>query len=185
MWSDRFKRMAKAIARAVFGEYSIYCMYSCAADPDKAHAGLVVEECSSRVSDTLGGTELSAYADYGGAESYCFVVKIDGIASAVAFYWVGNRYRTRGFIELGDDEAKLVQIVTLPAKRGSGLATELIRQSTKAMFSKGWRRLHARVWHSNIASRGAFERAGWSQSGWIVEINPLRKARAWRIRWGV
>lgn len=175
------KQVAKCLARALLGDYGIYYVYRATATP-------------TTVSDTtvgaIGAAEVAAardeliavQADYAGEGARAFAVCEHGTPLAVCFYWFGERYRQRGFWPLADDEAKLVQIVTAPGARGRGLATTLIAGSAAAMRDQGWSQLYARVWHSNDPSWRAFERAGWQRVALVVEVNPLRLARPWRMR---
>src|SRR5690606_29173819 len=95
-------------------------------------------------------------------------------------YWFGERYKQRNFWPLKDDEAKLVEVITLPEMRGRGLASCLIDHSGDEMFRLGFRRLLARVWHSNTPSLRAFANAGWLPQTTVIDIFPLGRAR-WRI----
>ncbi len=77
-------------------------------------------------------------------------------------YWWGQTYAThRNFWTLLENDAKLVQVSTLPSCRKLGLASSLISRSTIRMRESGFQRLFARIWHSNASSVSAFERAGW------------------------
>ena len=103
----------------------------------------------------------------------------------MCFYWFGERYQKRNFLQLKEGEAKLVQIVTDPLMRGKGVAQTLIAMSSLDMQRRGFSRLFARIWHSNTPSLRAFERAGWMRKGLIIEIDPLHRSKPWRFRIGV
>lgn len=180
------QRVAKHVARLLLGDYSVYRLYRCA-DADASHAGSSpdVREIDAALVSACGDPLLAEQAWYCGADSQAFGAFDDERLRAVCFYWWGERYRReRAFIALGPGEAKLVQIVTSPSARGRGLARGLIIESTRRMHARGMSTLYARVWHSNHPSRQAFEGAGWQPAGWVVDINPLRRAQPWRIRWG-
>ena len=98
-------------------------------------------------------------------------------------YWHGERYAARNFWPLRSHEAKLVQIVVSPEMRGRGVATALIEVSARGMADCGFNTLYARIWHSNLPSIRAFQRAAWRRIALVAEINPLRCARPIRLQW--
>jgi RimJ/RimL family protein N-acetyltransferase len=120
-------------------------------------------------------------AGYSGPGSYAFACFAENRIVGICFYWFGDRYRTRNFWPLVEGEAKLVQIVSIPEARGQGIATHLIALSSQDMMRKGFGRAYARIWHSNIPSLRAFERAGWMRLALVIEANPLRRRRPIRI----
>jgi RimJ/RimL family protein N-acetyltransferase len=171
------KRLAKKLAKLLFGNYSVYYIYACKAGQgeraaanasgfrfapvDKAqvessNAALIVDQSAYHGSDT------HAYACFRGA-------RIVGSC----YFWHGARYRERNFWPLARDEAKLVQIVVIPRMRGRAVATNLIACAAENMFQKGFRCLYARIWHSNTPSWRAFQRAGWVRVAVVIEARPL------------
>ena len=178
------KELGKRIARALCGDYGIYYVYRTTRAMQSAAPAGIAPVPAADTADIVAATDalIAAQAGYAGEGSRAFALREQGGLQAVCFYWFGERYRPRGFWPLQAGEAKLVQIVTAPAARGRGLATALIAGSAAAMHAEGWSALYARVWHSNEPSRRAFERAGWQRVALVVEINPLRRARPWRIR---
>jgi RimJ/RimL family protein N-acetyltransferase len=127
---------------------------------------------------------LREQAGYAGDGAVAYACLDDDRVVGLCFYWYGERYRTRNFLPLAKHEAKLVQIITDPAMRGQGVAQKLIAYSSLDMSTRGFKRLLARVWHSNTPSRKAFEHAGWTRNGWVVEIDPFRRSIPWRFRFG-
>jgi GNAT superfamily N-acetyltransferase len=97
----------------------------------------------------------------------------------VAYYWHGQRYRSRNSSHIEDGAAKLVHIVTVPSERGKGVASLLIAESTSIMLQQGFCPLYARIWHSNRPSLSAFARAGWRPCGWLLQANPFRRQLPW------
>lgn len=181
------KEMLKHVLRLLLGEYSIYRIYTReTADAPPARspksAGFTVREITA--------TELLASPDhiireqafYLGNESIGFACYDGARIVGVCFYWFGARYKTRNFWPLAERQAKLVQVITLPEMRGREVAPTLVAMSTSAMRDKGFERNFARIWHSNTPSLRAFGRAGWSYVSTVVEINPFRRSRAFRIR---
>lgn len=177
------KRVLKAVARAVLGDYALYFIYSCRQPLAGSELGVAVQEPDEQQIASCADTCLQAQAGYAGLESRAFACQESGQLAALCFYWYGERYRQRGFWPLAEGEAKLVQIVVAPAARGRGLARALISASAQRMFEAGWHTLYARVWHSNVPSWRAFERAGWRRVAIVAEVNPLRRERPWRMRW--
>lgn len=181
---------ARKLARAVLGEYAAYLIY---AGPVVGHdssgsaprLSLSVRAIDRTELEQASEPLLREQASYGGSGSHLYACWLDGRMVGVCAYWFGERYRQRNFISLGDQEAKLVQIVTLPQARGQGVASSLIAGSSHDMSRKGFRRCFARIWHSNTPSLRAFEKARWTRQALVVEINPLRRERPLRMRFGL
>lgn len=181
------KALLKRLAHAMLGDYSIYRVLQRSASagpapmPPQAAAftvGLVqrvdIEACHDPV--------MREQAFYAGEGARAYACRNDGQIVGLCFYWYGERYRPRGFWPLQDRQAKLVQIITSPAMRGRKVAPALIVASAADMAAQGFDCLFARVWHNNYPSLRAFAAAGWSRCALVVELNPLRRARPWRLR---
>lgn len=181
------KELAKRLARAFLGEYSIYCIYS---RPLENEAPAEMKPSGNFRLETVDGAAIDAspdplireQSDYAGFESRAYACFENGRIVGVCFYWFGGRYLQRNFWPLKEREAKLVQIISLPEVRGRGVATALIDRSSRDMGYCGFERLYARIWHSNTPSLRAFERAGWTEVAVVVELNPFRQRRAIRMR---
>ncbi|WP_394986031.1 GNAT family N-acetyltransferase [Cellvibrio sp.] len=182
------KEFAKKLARMLIGDYSAYYIYSQSTEdssPFKLGTATTfrvgpVDEFTINSSPESLIREQVGYAGPGSHAYACF--DHDRIVG-VCFYWFGNRYLKRNFWPLVDGEAKLVQIISLPEMRGRGVATMLIASSCRDMMqNNGFCRTYARIWHSNMPSLRAFERAGWTRVALIIEINPLRRSRPTCIR---
>jgi GNAT superfamily N-acetyltransferase len=179
------KRLIKSVAHGLLGDYSIYHIY---ADPDLSDVLTSAPggELDCRV---VAQSQVEASAEplllqqvgYFGEGAHAYGCWCDGRLAGVCFYWFGDRYRTRNFWPLDAGEAKLVQIVVVPEARGRGIASELIARSRAAMRTRGFCRMYARIWHSNVPSLRAFERAGWERIATVLEVNPLRLSKPWRI----
>lgn len=181
------KEIVKKAARALLGEYSAYQIYSqsrkdpLSARPTTTAPFSVVPVDEFAITSSLDAL-IRDQVGYAGLESKAYACFDRDRMVAVCFYWHGNRYLTRNFWPLVGGEAKLVQIVALPDMRGRGIATMLIAASCHDMMRQGFNRVYARIWHSNVPSIRAFERAGWQRIALILEINPFRQARSIRIR---
>jgi RimJ/RimL family protein N-acetyltransferase len=179
------KRSLRAIAHLVLGEYSPYYVYRWV--PHDCQSGLHDEgsfEVRLLDDSTLTSAQFPLIRDqawYSGPESLCFGYFFEGRLVGLCAYWYGERYKLRNFWPLEEREAKLVQIVVVPEMRGRGIATTLIDLSAREMVLRRFQGLYARIWHSNLPSIQAFERAGWKRIAFVVEINPFRNAKPFRI----
>lgn len=169
----------KKLLRLFLGDYSIYRIYSYSLEDGPVHVSELPTFRFSRV----GRAEIEASDDplireqawYGGNGSHAFAYLEESRIVSLCFFWYGDRYRTRNFWPLAKDEAKLVQVVTLEEKRGSGIATALIANASAILLADDFVRLYARIWHSNLPSLRAFRRASWHPVATVIELNPLRQ----------
>jgi RimJ/RimL family protein N-acetyltransferase len=180
----------KKLAALVLGDYSVYYVYASAQksdDPtsDAPPAGFIVRPLDRKELVHTGKHAIRHQADYAGPGSYSFGCFAGDSLVGACFYWHGPRYSLRNFWPLGEHEAKLVQIITLPEARNQGVAKRLITESLNFITRReGFHRAFARIWHSNTPSLRAFERAGWQRVALVVEINPFRRAEPFRLRSG-
>lgn len=169
----------RKLLRVLFGDYSIYVIY-------KFTSGAASAEAAPRVHETTDFSEVSqqsiaASSDaalrerlwYFGEGSVAFGLRSDGEIVAACWYWFGDRYRQRNYWPLSQRQAKLVEIYTVEAYRGRGLARTLIRNSAVGMQAQGFPELFARVWHSNKPSIRAFAAAGWRAHRLVVDVRPF------------
>lgn len=180
------KVFAQKLAHIILGEYSAYHVYTRSnegSSPPQPVTALtfrvegVDETAIKRSPDAL----IREQAGYAGPGSHAYACFDGDRIVGLCFYWFGERYLKRNFWPLADGEAKLVQIVSLPEIRGRGVATTLIKSSFQDMSEKSFSRSYARIWHSNMPSIRAFERAGWMRVALVIEINPLRRSRPIRM----
>lgn len=147
-----------------------------------ASLALAVQPITTSEIATLPDPLLAEQAWYGGQHAHGFAARgPEGDVVGLCFYWRSDRYTLHDFWPLRPVDAMLMQIVTTPAARGRGVARALIQQSTHAVANIGLETLWARVWITNSPSTKAFRAAGWQEVAWVVEINPLRRQRPWRI----
>src|SRR5690242_8938983 len=118
------KSLARSIARRLLGSYAIYRIYEHRepAHPSPAAGFLVLAPLGdagelARTPDPC----LQELAGYAGEGAFGFEARVDGELAAACWFWVGDRYKTRNFWPLRDDEAKLVQIATAERFRGRGI----------------------------------------------------------------
>ncbi len=179
------KELAKKLIRMLCGDYSIYYIYSRSQEDLPATS----EKTTTFSVKGIDAIAIKSSSDllirkqvgYTGADTHAYACFDDDRIVGVCFYWFGNRYLERNFWSLADKEAKLVQIISLPDMRGRGVATLLVSSSFQDMMRQGFHRVYARIWHSNIPSLRAFERAGWARIALVFEINPLRQKNPIRV----
>ena len=155
------------------GEYELYRVYRYISN------GLVplpgdfrFKECRSQSEfDLVSDATLRVVANYMGSEARVFSITHQNAMVAACAYWWGERYRKdRRIWDLKDNEAKLVQIYTVPGFRGLGLAPALISLSAEEMRKLGFEGLFARIWRSNVPSAKAFKRAGWMYTAYVMRL---------------
>jgi GNAT superfamily N-acetyltransferase len=178
------KRLIKSLARAVLGDYAIYHIYSAPralhvlSNERREFSCAPLERAQAEASDE---PLLRQQAGFFGVGAHAYGCWYQGRLVGLCVYWFGDRYRTRNFWPLEDGEAKLVQVVVVPQVRARGVASWLIAQSREHMQGRGFGRMFARIWHSNVPSLRAFQNAGWGRVATVLEVDPLRLGRPWRI----
>lgn len=177
--------LTKKLAGLIFGDYSAFHIYAFSAGHCHALAregtGLQFAIVDKAQIAASGDPSIVERASYHGSETHAYAALQGTRIVSVCYFWYGARYRRRNFWPLGDHEAKLVEIVTVPEIRGQGAATHLIAYAADDMLRKGFHRLYARIWHSNKASLKAFRRAGWGRVATVVELYPLRRTLPLRM----
>lgn len=181
------KALLKRLARALLGEYAIYRVLRRSADAGPAPlpaqaAAFAIGPVQRAEIEACPDPVMREQAFYAGEGACAYACRDAGRIVGLCFYWYGERYRPRGFWPLQEGQAKLVQIITSPAMRGRKVAPSLIAASGADMTAQGFDCLFARVWHNNHPSLRAFAAAGWSRCALVVELNPLRRARPWRLK---
>jgi RimJ/RimL family protein N-acetyltransferase len=180
------KELVKKLLRLVVGDYAVYHIYAedpeGAAPPARRNDEFTLRALSPEDLAGSADPEIREQAGYLGEGAYGFGCFENGQIVGVCFYWHGARYLKRNFWPLGPREAKLVQIFTLPKMRGRSVAPALIAHSASAMRNEGFERSYARIWHSNLPSVRAFERAGWKKINTVVQLKPFFLPRAWKFR---
>jgi GNAT superfamily N-acetyltransferase len=147
--------------------------------------GCCVEFNSATLKQLADFALINACSGFVHDESKCYVWMVGGAPAAVCVYWWNPLYATRrNFWPLIDKEAKLIHIETAETMRGKGIAAALIAASSYEMIAKnGFRRLFARVWHSNTPSMRAFVRSGWRQIAFVLECDTRLRKKPIRFAW--
>ena len=180
------KSVAKAVLRQLFGDYCYFKIF--AYDLEVQHLACpdlqqpygfaeIDEEDILRADEEL----IREQASYAGAEAWGFGIYRDDRLVCVQWLWYGERYKTRNFWPLQEDEAKSVQLVTVPSEQGKGLATKLKQFSARRLREHGFTHLYSRIWWNNYASIRVSEKAGWRHIATVIELYPFGKSRPWRL----
>ena len=150
------------IAKKIFGPYTIFIILSDS-----------FSEKNKYTSDVriMAWDEAALNKTINGSWHFSYVNEV-GVRLCTCAVWYGDRYKKRGYWPLKDDECKLISLETLPQAKGRGLAPLVISQATLKMSALGFRKIYARVWHSNAASLRAFAKAGWARHALVIEIFP-------------
>lgn len=177
--------LTKKLAGLLLGDYSAYHIYAFSAGNCRALArqatGFEFAMVDKVQVEASADPSIAERASYHGSETRAYAC-LDGTRIVgVCYFWYGAQYRKRNFWPLGEREAKLVEIVTVPQLRRRGAATHLIAYAAADMLRNGFQRLYARIWHSNKASVKAFQRAGWLRVATVIEIYPLRRRVPYRL----
>ncbi|MGB4497254.1 MAG: GNAT family N-acetyltransferase [Methylococcaceae bacterium] len=180
------KKFLKKLFRMLCGDYSIYYIYS-RSDQDmlpyiQSKTGFSVKPVDVSAIESSPDSLIREQIGYMGLNSNSYACYYGERIVGVCIYWFGDRYLKRNFWPLVDKEAKLVQIITLPEMRGLGVASLLANLSFWNMIEQGFSCVYARIWHSNVPSLRAFERAGWIRTALILDINPFRRKKPIRIK---
>ena len=166
----------KSLGRWVLGDYQLYRIYSCSQTVDSNIVGDVDVRRIGNANQLLKSPhpEIRELHVYAGEDAYGYGCWRNDELLSVCWYWTGERYRRqRNFWELGPGEAKLVQISTAQVARGQGLAKLLLMKSAQDMAALGYKRLFARIWHSNRSSIRLFEKCRWQYTAFVSEIYPF------------
>lgn len=179
------KELVKKLIHMLCGDYSIYYIYSQSHEDlptfSEKTTTFSVKRVDAAAIESSADSLIREQVGYTGADTRAYACFDNDRIVGVCFYWFGNRYLERNFWPLANREAKLVQIISLPDMRGCGVATLLVSSSFRDMMRQKFHRIYARIWHSNIPSLRAFERAGWARIALVFEINPLRQKNPIRV----
>jgi GNAT superfamily N-acetyltransferase len=178
------KRALKEAATFLLGPYRfnrIYRLVPSDAEQQVPH-GISIKRLEGLSRESITNAELDRFG-YGGRDAYGYGLFFEGYLAAVCWFWGPRRFHDPLLWSLEDSEAILVDLVTASTFRGRGLASVLIRYASADMRRAGWKSLYTFTWHSHRTSQQAFERAGWHQIGWVLEIRPFGSQRALRLQW--
>ena len=179
------KRALKAGARAILGPYRFNRIYrSGPADLELAQPpGISVQHLESLPRESIQDPDLRGRLWYGGDDASGYGLFLNGDVVATCWFWGPRRFNDPLLWALQKDEAMLMDVITASSHRGQGFAPLLIQEASMQMRQRGWNPLYAFIWHSHHASYHAFEKAGWSQIAWVLEVRPFGMRRGFRLCW--
>lgn len=167
--------MIRSLIQRLLGDYALYRIYRGDGPAGVAATKALRFEAIDSL-DVFGRTadpRLASLRSYSGSGAHGFAAWAGDDLAAACWYWESRSDRQGDTWPIHPAEAKLAQIVTGESHQGRGIATQLIAFSSEAMRARGFSPLYARIWHSNVASNRAFERAGWRYIAFVVQFAPL------------
>ena len=179
------KRALKSVALVLLGRYRFNRVYRLTTIPGEAPVAPEIgfRRLQGAPTDSSVDPEMLPGFDYAGEDSYGWGLLIDGRLAAMCWFWGPRRFRDRRLWELKPNEAILVELRTTADCRGRGLAPLLLRHASAQMRRMGWDRLYTWMWHTHRASYRAFEKAGWGQVAWVLEVRPFGRLQTRCFRW--
>lgn len=178
------KRALKLAASFVLGRYRVNRIYQPALPGGAAPLpqGMTLCALGEAPPATVADPTLLERFSYAGHDAYGYGLMVNGDLAAICWFWGHRRFDDPLLWVLRDTEAILVDLVTAPGYRGQGLAPALIQHASADMRQKGFG-LYTWMWHTHRASARAFDKAGWRQIAWVLEIRPFGLGRPMRICW--
>lgn len=113
------------------------------------------------------------YFDKQDGSMRCFAVMMDGTPCHI--HWVHGKGVAGRFLILGEGEAEISHIVTLPEYRGQGLCSQSIRQTLAQLFREGCERVYSVVHSENAASLKALSNAGMTRLRDVHTLGPFNR----------
>jgi len=111
------------------------------------------------------------YVDEMGWSRRCFGVWEDGTPCHI--HWVHQGEDHSRFLKLGDADAEINHIVTMPGQRGKGLCAKAIRLTLRQLFDEGVERVYSVVHSENVASCRALAKAGMRPLMTLHSVGPF------------
>jgi GNAT superfamily N-acetyltransferase len=179
------KRALQMAARVLFGPYRFNRIYRSGSSNLELPQprGVSIRRLEGLPSASIDDPELRGHLWYGGHDASGYGLLLDGNLVATCWFWGPQRFNDSLLWVLAKDEAMLMDVLTASRHRGRGLAPLLIRHASAEMHQTGWNPLYAFIWHSHHASYHAFDKAGWHQIAWVLEIHPFGARRTLRFCW--
>ena len=179
------RRAVKTVVKILFGGYRINRIYRLTAARIDLPVSptVILQRIDAPLPAAAVDPKLLERFSYAGDDAYGFGLFVSGELACLCWFWGQRRFNDPLLWMLEEDEAILVDIMTTPKHRGRGFGALLVSYAANEMLKKGMRRLYTWMWHTHRASVRTFEKAGWSQIAWVVEIHPFGMSRPLRIRW--
>lgn len=178
----------KTIIRALGVKYSCFRVFALDLDSLPAPAplppGYRCAEVSAEEVCEASQPAIQREAWYGGDDALGFGVFFGSELVALQWVWFGEGYRRRrNFWPLEQNEAKSVELVTVPEYRGLGLATCLKQFSAQQLAARGFVRVYSRIWWNNWPSIRVSEKANWRAVALVVELTTPLRSRPFKFMW--
>ena len=178
----------KTIIRALGVKYCCFRVFALDLDSLPAPAplppGYRCAEVSADEVCQASQPTIQSEAWYGGDDALGFGVFFGSELVALQWVWFGEGYRRRrNFWPLEQNEAKSVELVTAPERRGLGLATCLKQFSAQQLAARGFVRVYSRIWWNNWPSIRVSEKANWRAVALVVELTTPLRSRPFRFMW--
>lgn len=183
------KRVLRWIAHRLFADYSAYRIYCAPRADTEDHPKLPPAVEFIRLDEQLL-REVQAHpnpavrrtAGHGEERTFGFALTRAGTLLSLVFYAGRDAYQDDTVWVLAEEDAALLEILTLEEYRGEGFAPLLIQLSSRAMREAGKNRLIAWIWWSHRSSQRAFEKAGWRRIGFTasLKLHGIRSPLVWR-----
>ena len=179
--------LGKGIIRTLGVEYCCFRVFTLdlASQPEPAPLppGYRCAEVSADEVRRASEPMIQGEAWYCSDDSLGFGVYSGSELVALQWVWFGEGYRRRrNFWPLEPNEAKSVELVTVPGHRGLGLATCLKQFSARQLAAKGFVRLYSRIWWNNWPSIRVSQKAGWKAVALVVELTTPLRSRPFRFQ---
>lgn len=186
MQTPMLKSRLKKIADSLFGPYRLNRIYTLDLatfkPPPLDHLALkrITDPNLLRGSDNLAIRSRSWAA---GENAFGFGLWEGETLASMCWFWNHKRFKDTNIWSLKEDEAIMVELVTLEDFRGRGFSPAVTSFASAELQRLGFRRLYTWVWHSNYPSIKSFEKAGWQYIAFVSEMHlpglkqPLRFVR--------
>jgi RimJ/RimL family protein N-acetyltransferase len=145
--------------------------------------GIRCERLEGTLPTSVADPQLRERFWYGGDDANGYGLFLEDNLGAACWFWGPRRFNDPLLWTLREGEAMLMDVMTATSCRGQGFAPLLIRYASADMWRIGCNLLYAFIWHNHHASCHAFEKAGWRQVAWVLQIQPFGISRVLRFCW--
>jgi GNAT superfamily N-acetyltransferase len=174
-----------ASLRFFAGEYQLWRIYSIAAsqcrEPDRNFDIRPIDDLSIFAQPEL--EEALRRSNWNKPGAIGFAAWREDILEGVCWFWPGPLLTERNVGRQPEDCAELIQITVARKQQGKGTGPALINFAGRRLHEAGYRRLYAQIWRTNKPSMKAFEKAGWKQVGWFLQLQPFSLPKKVTVRW--
>jgi GNAT superfamily N-acetyltransferase len=182
--SSWLKRALKAAAGALLGSYRINRIYQLPAGAgERLSAPHVTIRRLEAPPNSAADAKLLERFSYAGEDAHGFGLFVDDELASICWLWGHRRFDDPLLWVLKEGDVILVDLLTAEKYNGRGLAPVLVSFAAEEMRRLGKRGLYTWMWFTHRASSRVFDKAGWVQIAWVVEIHPFGSRRPLRISW--